>query len=181
MAIASTDLLFKLSEKSGAAGDTVAGTPAGSLGKYVSTTEITTATLHNLFDVVTGDENADSDVEYRCIFIHNNHATLALTAAVVWLSAEVENGCAVAIAVDDIAPTAKGQAGAQADEIADESTAPGAGVGAFSSPVSKATGLALGDIPVGYVQAIWVRRTAANTAALANDGATIRVEGNTEP
>lgn len=42
--------------------------------------------------MVTGDENAASDVEYRCIFVHNNHATLTLQGVVVWLSAEVAGG-----------------------------------------------------------------------------------------
>lgn len=179
MAILTTDLLFKLSVKTGAAGNSVAGTPDGSLGKYISTTEITDATLNNLFDDVTAQENADSDVEYRCIFIHNAHPTITLTDAVVWLAAEVAGGCAVAIAVDNIAASPIGQAGAQAAEIADESTSPGAGAGAFSSPTTKATGLTLGDIPAGYCRAIWIRRTAANTQAMNNDGVTIRVEGDT--
>jgi hypothetical protein len=36
----------------------------------------------------------------------------------------------------------------------------------------------LGDIPAGQCKAIWVRRTAANSAALDVDGAVIRVEGD---
>jgi hypothetical protein len=140
MAIAATDFKWKLSIKTGAAGNSAASTPAGSLGKYISTSEITDAELGNLFDNVSGDENAASDVEYRCIFLHNNHATLTLTGAVVWLSAEVSGGAATAIAIDDLPDSAIGASDAQADEIADESTAPGAGVGSFSSPVTKGTG-----------------------------------------
>ena len=179
MSIVPADLLFKLSVKTGAAGNATAGTPAGSLGKYISTTPITNATLNNLFDDISGDENAASDVEYRCIFIHNAHATLTLRSAVAWLSAEVAGGASAAIAIDDIAASAIEASAAQADEIADESTAPGAGVGAFSSPTTKGTGLALGDIAAGYCRAIWIKRTAANSAALNNDGVTIRIEGDT--
>jgi hypothetical protein len=179
MAIVAGDLLYKLSVLTGAAGNSTAGTPAGSLGKYISTTEITDATLNNLFDDVSGDENAESDVEYRCIFIHNNHGSLTLQSPVVWLSAEVADGASAAIAIDDVAASLIGSASAQADEIADEDTAPGAGVGSFSAPTTKGTGLSLGDIAAGYCRAIWVRRTAANNAALDNDGATIRVEGDT--
>jgi hypothetical protein len=179
MAITAGDIKFKLSTKSGAAGNSLTSTPAASLGKYISTTEITDATLNNLFDDVTGDENAASDVEYRCLFVHNAHATLTWLGVIVWISAEVANGASAQIAIDDLPDSAIGDASAQADEIADESTAPGAGVGAFSGPTSKGTGLSLGDIAPGYCRAIWVKRTAANNAALDDDGVTIRAEGDT--
>lgn len=177
MAITSTDIKFKFSVKTGSAGNSTAGSAAGSLGKYISTTEITDATLNNLFDDVTGDENAASDVEYRCIFVHNAHGSLTLQGAVVWLSAEVAGGAAAAIAVDGVAASAIGDSSAQADEVANESTAPSGE--SFSAPTSKGTGLSIGDLDAGECRAIWVRRTAANTAALDDDGVTIRVEGDT--
>lgn len=179
MAIVAGDIVVRLSVKTGAAGDSTAGTIAGSLGKYVSTTVLTDATLHNLFDIVTGDENAASEAEYRCLFVLNNHATLSLQSAVLWLSSETGAGAVAAIAVDDIAASAKASAGAQADEIADENTAPGAGVGAFSSPTTKGTGLALGTIAAGQVKAFWVKRTTADTAALDLDGVVFSVAGDT--
>lgn len=179
MAIAESDLKFKYSVKSGSAGNSTEGNAAGSLGKYISTTEITSAELNNLFDDITGDENANSDVEYRCIFIHNAHASLTLQNAVAWISAEVAGGASVAIAVDDIEDSEIASAGAQATEIADESTDPSAGLGDWSTATSKATGVALGDIAAGYCRAIWIRRTAADSAAKTNDGATIKVEGDT--
>lgn len=179
MPIASSDIKWKLSIKTGAAGNSSAqGDVNASLGKYISTTELSGTALNNLFDNVSGDENAASDVEYRCVFVHNAHATLTLLGAVVWLAAEVAGGAAVAIAIDNIAASAIGAAPAQAAEVANESTAP-SGVGAFSSPASKGAGLALGDLPAGQCRAVWVRRTAANTAALDNDGVTLRVEGDT--
>lgn len=177
MAISSSDLKFKLSVKTGSAGNSTSGTPAGSLGKYVSTTEIVDASLHNIFDVITGDENAASDVEYRCFFIHNSHATLTLVGAVAWLASETSGGAAAAIGVDTTAASAVGGSSAQALEVTDEQTAP-AGV-SFSSPTSKGSGISLGDIAAGEVKAIWVRRTAANTSPLDTDGVVIRVEGDT--
>ncbi len=178
MAITTGDILFKLSVAA-AAGNTTAGTPATSLGDQISTTQITDATLNNLFDDVSGDENAASDVEYRCIFVHNAHATLTWQTVVVYLSAEVGGGANAAIAIDDFAASPIGQASAQADVIADENTAPGTGVGAFSSPTTKATGLSLGDIAAGSCRAIWVKRTATASAALNNDGVTLTVVGDT--
>lgn len=176
MAITATDILFKFSVAA-AAGDTTAGTAAGSLGDQISTTQITDATLHNLFDVVSGDENAASDVEYRGFFVHNNHGSLTWQNVVVWLSAEVAGGCTAAISVDTTGVTAKGSASAQMKTIADESTAPATQT--FSAPTTKGAALSIGNIPAGSVQGIWVRRTAANTAAVDADGVTIRCEGDT--
>lgn len=177
MAIASSDLLFKFSVTTGSAGDSTAGTAAGALGKYVSTTQLTDATLHNLFDVITGDENAASTVDYRGIFIHNNHATLTLTGPVVWLQSETAGGANIAISVDTTAASAKNSASAQMKTIANETTAPASQT--FTSPTNKAGGIALGDIPAGQVKGIWVRRSATNSAALDLDGVIIRVEGDT--
>jgi hypothetical protein len=179
MAIVAGDILYKFSVKTGAAGNSTAGSAAGSLGKYISTTQITDNTLNNLFDDVTGDENAASTVDYRCFFVHNSHASLSWQSVVVWLSAEVAGGASIAIAIDDTAASAIGSASAQADEITNETTAPGAGVGSFSAPTTKGTGLSLGTIPAGQCRAVWVRRTAANTVALNNDGVTLRCEGDT--
>ncbi len=178
MAIVASDLLVKFSVKTGSAGNSTVGTAAGSLGKYISTTQITDNTLNNLFDDISGDENAASTVDYRCIFIHNNHATLSWQNAVVYLSAEVGGGAGIAIATDNIAPSAVGSASAQAAEIANETTAP-TGVSAFSSPTTKAAGLSLGTLTAGQVKAVWVRRTAANTGAVNNDGVTLAFAGDT--
>lgn len=179
MPIASTDILLKLSIKTGSAGNSATQPdPNASLGKYLSTTQITDAVDNNLFDDISGDENAAGAVDYRCIFVHNAHATLTLQGAVAWLAAEVSGGASIAIAIDNIAASAIGSASAQAAQIATETTAP-TGVGAFSSPTTKGAGLSVGDLGPGQCRAIWVRRTAANTSALTGDGVTIRVEGDT--
>jgi hypothetical protein len=178
MPVASTDILIKFSVTTGAAGDSTAGTAAGSLGKYVSTTQVTDNSANNLFDNISGDENAASTVDYRCFFVHNNHATISLQNAVVWLSSEVAGGASINIAIDNLAASAKGSSSAQAANIATEITVP-SGVGSFSGPTTKGTGLSLGTLTAGQVRAVWVKRTAANTVALNSDGVTIRVEGDT--
>lgn len=176
MAITAGEILYKFSVAA-AAGNTTGGTAAGSLGDQISTTQITDASLNNLFDDVSGDENAASDVEYRGYFVHNSNASLTWTAPKVWLSAEVGGGAVAAIAVDTVAASAIAQASTQMTIIADESTAPAAQ--SFSAPTTKGTGLSLGDLPNGQCKGIWVRRTAANTGAVNNDGVTVRVEGDT--
>ncbi len=172
MPVASSDLKIKYSTKVGAAGNANAGTAAGSLGKYISTTEIASAVANNLFDDVSGEENAASEAEYRCIFLHNAHATITAENCKVYIQTETAGGAAIAIAVDGVAASAIGSASAQADEVADENTAPTGE--AFSSPTTTGTALSIGNLAPGQCRAVWVRRTAANTAAVDNDGATLR-------
>jgi hypothetical protein len=168
MAIVSSDILYKLATTAGTAGNQNTSTPAASLGKYISTTQITDASLHNLFDVITGDENAASTVDYRAFFVHNNHATLTLQSPVVWIVSQTTGGASVAISVDTTATSALASATAQMKTIANELTAPATQT--FTTPTTKAA---------GQVKGIWVQRTAANSAALDLDSAVIRVEGDT--
>ena len=177
MAITATDIKFKYSVKTGTAGDQETSTAFNSLGKYISTTEIPDATLNNLFDNVTGDENVVEEMEYRCFFIHNAHATLTLLTTKVWLSAETAGGADCAIALDNIATSLIGNAVAQANEVTNENFAPEGET--FSAPTTKAAGLTLLGLDAGECRAIWVRRTATNSAALDNDSVTIKVEGET--
>jgi hypothetical protein len=174
MAITATDILWKFSVAA-AAGNTTAGTAATSLGDQVSTTQITDATLNNLFDDISGAENAASEAEYRCIFVHNAHATLTLQNATVQVLSQTAGGASADIATDNIGNVAVGSASAQAATVANEDTAP-SGVSAFG-----AGPLSIGDLGPGQVRGVWVRRTAANSAALNPDGAILRVSGDTLP
>jgi len=179
MAIVSTDIGLYLSIKTGVAGNAAAQPDvSASLGKYVSTTVLSGTALNNLFDDVSGAENEASDVEYRCVFVRNTHASLTLQGALVYIYSEVAGGTSVAIAIDSTAASAIGASAAQALEVADESTAP-SGLTFYTTPISLATALSLGNIPAGYCKALWIRRTAANTAAVANDGTVLRVSGGT--
>lgn len=178
MAIQTSDILAKLATTSGAAGNSTAqAAPNASLGKYMSSTQIVDATTNNLFDDISGDENAASTVDYRCFFFHNNHAGITLKSAKVWIFSEVSGGASVAIGLDASGVKAANSATAQATTIANETTAP-LNV-TFSTPTTKASGLSVGDIPASSCIGIWVRRTAANSSAKNNDGATIRIEGDT--
>lgn len=176
-AIVAGEVLLKYSIAA-AAGNTTASAAGTSLGDQISTTAWAGGAANDLFDDISGAENAGSTVDYRCIFVHNSNAANALQNAVVYLSAEVAGGASIAIAIDNIAASVIASGSAQAAAIANETTAP-SGVGAFSSPTTAGTGLSLGNIPTGQCRAFWVRRTAANSAALSNDGVTIAVSGDT--
>lgn len=177
-AIIASEIVFRYTTTAGAAGDSTAGTASGSLGKYASSTAWAGSVANDLFDDITGAENAASTVDYRGIAVLNNNAANALQSAVVYISAETAGGASIALATDNIAASAKASASAQLAQIASETTAP-SGVSAFSSPTTSGTGLSLGSIPVANVKGFWVRRTAANTAALSADGVTIAVTGDT--
>lgn len=175
MAITASDILLKFSV-SAAAGDTTAGTAATSLGDQISTTQLTDATLNNLFDNVSGAEAAAGSTEYRCFFIHNNHASLTYQAAAVTISSQTSGGGDITIALDNIAVSAKGSGSAQAAAIANETTTP-SGVGTFG-----AGPLTIGDIAAGSVKAIWVKRiVTAGAGALNPDGVILGFTGDTLP
>lgn len=181
MAIVNTDIVLRLTVKTGAAGDTTAqaaptNATTGALGGFTSTS-VMAAGANGLFDDVSGAENAASTVDYRAFDVLNNHATLPLQNAVIYLSAEVGSGANIAIAIDNVGPVAK-ESATQGANIATETTTP-TGIGAFSSPTTVGTGLSLGTIAAGQIRRVWVRRTAANTVAINADGATFAITGDT--
>lgn len=167
MPIVSGDIDFFLS---GGAGNS---DPNASLGGVISTTELTAAAVENLFDNVSGQEANDGDTEYRLLYVKNNHGTLTLQGAVVWISGETPS----ADTLIDIALAGEG-VNVTAETVANEQTAP---VGeTFTHPTTKGGGLVIGDIPPGEFMGIWIKRVISATAAAANaDAAVLRVEGDT--
>lgn len=173
-AITSAEILTKFSVAA-AAGNTTAGTAATSLGDQISTT--VWANAATLFDDISGAENAASTIDYRCVFVHNSNTANVLENAVVWFT-QTAGGADVAIGVDPTAASAIGSGSTQAVTVANETTAP-AGVTFSTTATSSGAGLALGNLGVGQCKAVWVRRTAVNSAALSNDGFTLNVTGDT--
>lgn len=147
--------------------------PNAALGGVISATQVTTATLHNLFDKVTGVEAAAGDTEYRCVYVKNTHATLTLDAAAIWISSNSSSPDSTL----DIALGGEG-AGGTAETVANESTAP---IGeTFTSPSTYATGLSLGNLAAGVHYPVWIRRTVTAAAAADDlDTATLSVQGDT--
>jgi hypothetical protein len=176
--IATSDLSLYYSVSSAAAGFTTAGSPASSLGGYLSTSPVVDAVLDNLFPDVTGDENAAQNVDYKCVFLVNNHATLTLQRTVVWIESEVAGGANMSYAADQKGQVPKAQVALQAATIASKQVAPTA-VSAFSTGTTKAAGLPVGDIPPGACVALWLKRTNTNSAAQYNDAVSVKFEGDT--
>lgn len=166
MAIVATDLITRLSGGSGNSN------PNASLGGALSSTAWAGGVLHDLFDAVSALENAASNDDYRAIYVLNNHASLTAYGVTVYLSDQVAGGATLAIAVAD---EAKNTA---IETVADADTPP---VGpSFSSPTTQETGISLGDLGPGEYRGLWLRRTAANTAAVSNDGGELTIWCETE-
>jgi hypothetical protein len=167
MAIVAADIKFYLS------GGAANADPNAALGGAISSTEIVTATLQNLFDQVSGAESAAGDIEYRCIYVKNTHGSLTLNVAKIWIST---NTPATDTTID-IALGGEGDNGV-AETVANENAAPVGEV--FSAPATYAAGLSLGNLAAGHFYPVWVRWTITlGAAANASDAAIISVQGDT--
>lgn len=159
MPIVSSDILFKQSG-------------ANNLGGAISANGVSAA-LHGLFDAVTGSESSAGDVEYRCVYVKNNHVTLTLFNALAFIQSNTPSAstaCDIGLGTAAI--------GAEEQTVANENTAP-ADV-SFSAPSSYSGGLLIGDIGPGQFKAVWIRRTVTiNASAYSGDGMTLAVQGDT--
>lgn len=168
MPIAAGDIDFFLS---GGAGNSDVN---ASLGGVKSTaTQITTASLHNLFDIVSSAEASAGDTEYRCIYVVNSHGSLTLQSTVVWFSTDssgADTDPAMALAGEGLNTTT--------ETVADENTAP---VGeSFTTPTTEGGGLSMGNIPATQFYGLWIRRTVTAAASAASGlSFIITVKGDT--
>ena len=170
MPIASSDIQYRLS---GGASNT---DPNAALGGAISTAGgglITTDTLNNVWDNVSGAESSAGDTEYRAIFIKNNHGSLTLTSAKIWISSNTtsaDDTIEIALAGEGINNTI--------ETVANESTAPAGET--FSAPTSFGTGLSLGNLAAGQAHGVWIKRIVSAAAAAANANPyTLSVQGET--
>lgn len=167
MAIAPSQIVWRRSTKSGSAGYSLTQPDrALSLGKYISTTAASNG-LNTVFGDVSGDDNANLVAKYVCYFLDNTSAQTAQDLRVAFSAAgDPAGGADVALALDTTAATARTSATAQALTAASIDS-PGASITGLTwlKPTSDATGLQLGDLPAGYVRAIWIRLVGAAATA----------------
>lgn len=179
MAVESSDIKLRLSTQSATEGDDVASTPAESIGGFMSTTDVTTATLQNLFSSITAAQAAAGVTIYRCVFVLNSAAD-TWEEVKAWLVSQQAGGGTVAIGLDPAGAVDGDANTAQAEAPADEETAPD-GV-TFSNPTTEEGALALGELEGGEAYAIWLRLTVPpDVEALNLDNAIMRVKGVSEP
>jgi hypothetical protein len=164
MPIVSTDIKYRLS------GGASQSDPALSLGGVVSSVDAGSG----IFDNVGSAEAAAGDIEYRCVYVKNNHGSLTLTSPKIWIQANTPSG-------DTNIEISLGTSAVNGTEqtIADENTAPSGTT--FSAPANEGAALSLGDLAPGATKAVWIKRTVTAAAAAANDTFNLRVKGDTLP
>lgn len=168
MAITSSDVEWRYANPDASVGNQLGQRyPAKSLGGFVSQSVWPGLSLGDLFGDVSGQDNAAQAVDYRCLFFVNRHATLAATNLVAWLVDVAGSFTDLAIGVDPTPATPLGTQSPQAVATVSPTAVP-PGV-TFSAPASQLDGIALGDIPAGYCRAVWLRRTATNSAGTVPD------------
>lgn len=173
--IVPTDILFKLSAPNANAGNVVAGYAGTSWGGWLSTSVLNlSTTLDNLFIDITGAQNAAGQVDYACLFIQNNTSSgNAMVGTIAWLplSQFTGAGSTIQMGADPTGITAINSGSPQAVTITSSVIAP-AGVTSWVVPTnttpsspSFTNGLQLGTIAPTQCVAVWIQRTATNSAA----------------
>lgn len=168
MAIVASDIQFIYS---GGAANASANACLGGAISTAGGNTVDDNVANDLFDDVSSVEQAAGDVEYRGIYIKNNHGSLTLQDARVYVTSFAELD--VGIAVEAVSTTMA--------TIANESTAPTSVT--FAHPSSYAAGTAInsttGLIAAAY-RGLWVRRTiTAGAASGVRSTETLNVEGAT--
>lgn len=171
--IVPADILYLLAAPTAVEGFTRQGTPGNSWGNFCSTTPWSVTPYGNLFSDITGPENAAGQVDYACVFIWNNTLTgNAMQDTIAWLPTGLvtSGGATMTLGLDPTAASPlTGSTTPQAVGISSPTQAP-SGVSAWAAASStNAGGLSLGTIPPGYVKAVWVRRTATDSAPVTGD------------
>ena len=132
---------------------------------------------NNLFDDVSGAESAAGMTDYRGFYVKNNHGSLTLQGAVVFISSDTLSTSTeidLAIAAEAVSTTMA--------TIASETTVP-SGV-TFSHPTTAATGLQLNSttgLAAAAYRGVWARRVVTAGASAINDTGTIKVQGDSAP
>lgn len=172
MPVAASDIQFRYS---GGAANTSAAACLGGAMSTAGAGVVDDNVKNDLFDDVSSAETTAGDVEYRAIYIKNNHASIALTDASIYISSNSTSTTEevdIALADEAVDTTI--------ETIANESTAP---VGpTFTHPtaagtlkLNSTTGLAAQSF-----KGVWLRRTVdAGTTAQANNAFTLAVTGDT--
>lgn len=174
MPVVAADMKWYLS---GGSGNT---DPNASLGGEISATQIVDNTLSNLFDAVSAGEAALGDIEYRCAYLKNTHATDSLASVKLWIQSNTPStSTVIAIALDPAGITNGVSPPAAVSSPLDENNPPpGVDFNLSPLPVDETTAISIGTLDASECIAVWFRRTVTALApAAAHDASTYRVEG----
>lgn len=168
MTIVETDVGMFLS---GGAGNT---DPNLSLGGIISTTEVNSNVIHNLFRRITESEAGSGVTLYRCVYFKNKSATDTMISPVAYIVRDT-------LSPDDFGLYSAVNAAKSSTEtaIANEFTAPTGGNISFTAATTRSTGLRFVNLAPGEYIGIWLRITVNPGAKIFPDNSWIfRIEIN---
>ncbi len=142
------------------------GDPNESLGGNMSTHQLNTTPLNNLFDNVSYDEASSGDDEYRCLVLYANGNSYSDVS--VYMSTETSSPDT------QIDMWMEGKNPASPIEVPDESTAPS---GSSFQHYNQSNKLSVGSMANGDKVYIWFKRHVnAGAASTSSDSGVISVE-----
>lgn len=126
-----------------------------SLGGVMSSTEVSSTALNNIFDNVNPEERVSGDTEYRMIDVYNS-GDAAATSVEFYINSNTTSSGSVLYAGED-ATNNPHTAAADLETLSNESTAPASPIISFGAHDS-ADKLPLNDIPAGSAARICLKR-----------------------
>jgi hypothetical protein len=138
-------------------------TGAGNLG-----VKLASNVLNNAMPSITGVQNRDLVQTVYVVAFVNQHASLPLTSAKIYLRVVDPGGATLAIGLDALGAQPK----------TGQIWTPGAVV-TYSTPTTIAAGLSVATLNPGYAIAVWIRRTATASAARRPEKNTLTIVGTT--
>jgi len=160
-----------------------------SLGGTISPNTITSGVANNVFDIVTGDESAEGDTEYRAIAIKNESTTNDYLNVYVYIKGFVRAGTGADTISFVLEKPSGTPASIQLLDDEEDSTnkfdpnkttvATGATV-TWTTEGSPSNSLFYGTLPIGQWFGIWFRREVPKGAsAFDNRSCTLELKGET--
>jgi hypothetical protein len=113
--------------------------------------------LQNLFPNLTGVQNRDLNQTTYVVGILNNHSSLPLTSVKIYFRIVDARGATLSMALDPLGPVVK----------TGTVWSVGNGPATFTTPTTVGTGLAVATLNPGFVQSLWIRRTAVGGSSYA--------------
>lgn len=177
MPISPTEIRWYISNPNASTGFSGIGTPGNSLGKWMSTTQVPSPPIDDLFLDLSGAANTALQVDYQCIFLANFTVSGDnMKNPYVWMPSSdyTFGGATMLIAVDPIGPQPYQSTSPQA-QVINQSTSTPTVVSWFGPSPLSTSGLLVPDIPPGYAVAVWIQRTATNSPAITPQSLSLQV------
>lgn len=148
------------------------------MGGYISTSIIQNSGLNNLFPSVNQDRLSLNLIDYICIFLHNTHPTLTVTALQLWFGPTSYPNFSLAAANDNVGATIATSATVQSDQIPTSYIAP-RDIGFFIFPENQSESLNLPDLLPNYCAPVWLQRTMLFSGPVESENITLFISGAT--